>query len=210
MNSKQLLINKLTKKRKRLEKRIAKLDRKSSILEWLLSRCSFNKTTNGITLAGFIGFGCMLLSALLIVCGFASTFLAYLSVVPLLCLPGIECGLEAFVYPFLKEHFDFKSVDLESMKKEVLTQIDCARREVEYVKPVKEEKVSTSTSHDNMLIILQERKAKEREEALSKAKSVGIDVDRIEMGPTAYSSKKEYREAKQDLDNFFEENNISL
>ena len=53
-----------------------------------------------------------------------------------------------------------------------------------------------------------EKYAKERAKALEDAKTQDIDVDRIMQGRAAYSSRREYKQAKKDLDNYMEERGL--
>ena len=102
------------------------------------------------------------------------------------------------------EH-DYECEKLKQIKK----QLECVRENKVYeATPITKRKTGSELESEACLELakmMSEARQKRVESALEKAKSQDIDVDRIKLGPDAYSSKKEYKEAKQELDDYLEE-----
>jgi len=220
MNEKEKKIIELTKERKKIERKIKRLERKLAISDFFMNdikirsyskyRGSYNQKAPLSVLLG--------------------TILTFISIpVVLLCFPnlslpmmGLGVGLSFlplatsagwYIYEVAtRDGKEKKLEELVEQRKEIIKQIDCVRTDTEYVapEPVKSQAQILSEFFTEMAKRHEEAKAKKRESLLEKARLRHIDIDKVLSGPEAFDSKKDYKKAKKEVNDFLEENNTTF
>ena len=208
MNYKQEEINELTKKRKRIEKRIKKLTRRETVMGELLRDVKGGYHSPNapflIVAGGLLG----LAVGLSILC-FAT--MSTLTMALGVGIPFGMLGVSVGTHFILKNKYTKNEKELKELKeqrKEIVKHLDCVRTNQQYVAPEPKPVEQDPTEFFFSKLAMASAKLEERrkQNLLQKARERGIEVDRILQGPTAYDTKKEYKEAKKDFDNFIEEN----
>jgi len=205
-------IKTLTEERKKIEKRIKKLNRKNAVLNFLLKEVKFSdyKSYKNTSLYQLIGGGLSLILMLIVNLLNLSLFMTILGFgLSLAPLVASIASYGALLIAFDKNKD--KLSELMEERQELLKHLDCVRTGENYIapepKPSKDESyIALVNSFYNATIKAQEEK---RQNLLEKARLRHIDVDRIKRGPSAFESKAEYKEAKQDFKNFLEENDVN-